>query len=220
MFRMGRTWLAAAAALLLASTLTLEGKKKAAPKSNFSYYLLALSYVPSFCGQLSGSKDPLECGAGRSAGFVVHGLWPQMETGRGPEHCSSASPVRENLVAAMLSYIPTPSLIQHEWATHGVCTGLAAEDYFALVRQARDKVTIPSDLVHPTTKLQLSPEDIRSKFAVANRQFPSGAFSVSCYREGDLQEIRICFDKDLSPRSCKSSDGVCPLRSVMLLPVR
>ncbi len=209
----------------LAGALMLDARSRhkrsrpdAAPGS-FAYYLLVLSYAPDFCDQPQGNKDPRECGKGRHVGYVVHGLWPQGETTRGPENCGS-SPVSQSLVQFMLRYIPTESLIQHEWQTHGSCTGLSAADYFGLVRKARDAVTIPTDLTAPTQQLQLSPSDVESKFAGANPKYPRNAFRTSCYRNQELEEIRICLSTDLTPRACGSSAGECSANSVVVLPVR
>jgi ribonuclease T2 len=207
---------------LLAAPLAARSRRKE-PKdqgTSFAYYLLSLSYAPDFCAQPTGNKDPRECGAGRSVGFVVHGLWPQAETGRSPEMCGTASPVAADIMGLTLSYIPTESLIQHEWATHGVCSGLSAAGYFAALRKARDSVTIPGDLKQPSRRLQLSPADIEAMFAAANPGFPREAFRVSCYRDGELQEARICFGKDLSPRACSASAGACAMQNVALNPVR
>src|SRR6516162_6110276 len=126
----------AIAALLLSLTITTataEAKKKnkSQPASRFDYYMLVLSYAPDFCDQPTGDKDPRECGTGRHVGFVVHGMWPQGETGRGPENCGPARPVSQDIVSMTLGYIPTPSLIQHEWSAHGTCSGLDAAAYFA-----------------------------------------------------------------------------------------
>ena len=194
-------------------------RKKASTASQFSYYLLVLSYAPDFCDQPQGNKDPRECGAGRHIGFVVHGLWPQGENSRGPENCSHASPVAQTIVQGTLKYIPTESLIQHEWAAHGTCSGLSAADYFAALRKARDSVALPADLNQPSQKVQLSPAQIESKLAAANPSFPMTAFRTSCYRDRELQEVRICLNKDLSPRSCGSSAGECTAATVALLPV-
>ena len=195
-------------------------KKSQGSGGGFDYYLLSLSYAPDFCAQPAGNKDPRECGAGKHVGFIVHGLWPQSEGGRGPENCGSASPVSQDLVRVMLSYIPTESLIQHEWRTHGTCSGASAQDYFAAVRKARDSVTIPADLKQPSAQLQLSPSNVEAKFAAANPSFPRQAFRLSCYHDGELQEARICFNKDLSPRGCTSSAGSCSTSRVTMLPVR
>ena len=190
----------------------------AAPAQDFMYYLLSLSYAPDFCDQPNVHKNARECDG--NTGFVVHGLWPQGEGGRGPERCGPASPVSRDIVRQMLNYIPIESLIQHEWAMHGTCTGLSPADFFALVRKARDSVKIPNELSQPKRELDLSPTQIESEMAAANPAFPKGAFRVSCYRDNELQEVRICFNKDLSPRDCTSSAGQCRAPTVILQPIR
>lgn len=188
--------------------------------SHFDYYLLSLSYAPDFCDQRSGNQNSAECGSGRHTGFVVHGLWPQNEEGRGPERCAPSSPVSADLVRIMLNYIPTESLIQHEWTDHGTCSGLSASDYFGLVRKARDSVKIPGEFQGPSSVIQISPQDFQAKFASANPAFPPDAFRASCYRNGELQEARICFSKDLNARACGASAGSCPAGAMTVLPVR
>ena len=161
------------ACLLLSGRADARSHKKKSPTSpQFSYYMLVLSYAPDFCNQAQGNKEPRDCGTSRHMGFVVHGLWPQGETSRGPEKCGKASPVSQAIIQATLNYIPTESLIQHEWATHGTCSGLSAADYFATVRKARDSVILPADLNQPSQKLQLSPEQLESKVASTNPSFP------------------------------------------------
>jgi ribonuclease T2 len=224
----GSYWRSAAIALiivLLAGMGLASSRRRRKPPADsggqeFAYYLLTMSYAPDFCAEPGGNKDPRECGKGRHIGFVVHGLWPQGESGRGPENCGTASPVSQDIIRTMLNYIPTESLIQHEWRTHGTCSGLSAADYFAAVRKARDSVTIPGDLKQPTQTLHLSPADIEGKLAASNPSFPAGAFRVSCYRDDELQEIRACFDKNISPRPCTDSAGECRAGAVELLPVR
>ncbi len=221
--RNGRgTFAAALIACLLMSGIAdaKSRRKKGTTSSVFSYYMLVLSDAPDFCDQPQGQKDPRECGSGRHIGFVVHGMWPQGETSRGPENCGPASPVSQEIIQATLKYIPTESLIQHEWATHGTCSGLSAADYFATLRKARDSVTLPADLNQPSQKLQLSPAQIETKMAAANPSFPKTAFRTSCYRDRELEEIRVCLKKDLTPRACGPSAGECSAATVTLLPVR
>ena len=219
-----RTFAVIACLFFVGAAEAKSHKKKPKPstskESTFAYYLLALSYAPDFCSEPQGVKDPRECGAGRHVGFVVHGLWPQGESARGPENCGSASPVSQSIVQQTLKYIPTESLIQHEWSTHGTCSNLSVADYFATVRKARDSVSIPKDLDQPSQKLQLSPAEIEGKLAAANPSFPSGAFRTSCYKDGELQEARVCFNKDLTPRPCTASAGECTIKNVTILPVR
>jgi ribonuclease T2 len=193
-------------------------KPRASSSGDFAYYMLVLSYAPDFCNEPGGNKDARECGSGRKVGFLVHGLWPQGETSRGPENCGG-SPVSQAIIQATLSYMLIPSLIQHEWTTHGTCTGLSAADYFAALRKARDSVNLPADLNQPPQKVQLSPSQVESKVAAANPSFPRTAFRTSCYQDAELQEIRVCLNKDLSPRACGSSAGECSLPLVTELPV-
>jgi ribonuclease T2 len=195
-------------------------KKKAGSAASFDYYILVLSYAPDFCDQPTGRKDPRECGPGRKLGFIVHGLWPQNETSRGPQNCGGVSPVSRAIIQATLKYIPVDSLIQHEWTAHGSCTGMTAAEYFAALRRARDSVNIPSDLNQPSQALQLSPAQVEAKLATANPSFLKTAFRTSCYRNAELQDVRVCLNKDLSPRACTSSAGECPAPAVTLLPVR
>src|SRR5579885_2762832 len=167
-----RFFIAASVICLLSGTADARSrKKKPTPAPQFSYYLLVLSYAPDFCDQPQGNKDPRECGAGRHVGFVVHGLWPQGETSRGPENCGS-SPVSQAIIQATLPYIPTESLIQHEWTAHGSCSGLSVEDYFAALRKARDSVTLPDDLNQPSQELHLSPHRSRPRSLPRTRVSP------------------------------------------------
>jgi ribonuclease T2 len=219
-----RRILAVAALASLFAALSLQArssrKRPGQNASPFSYYMLVLSYAPDFCAEPSGNKDPRECGNGRHVGFVVHGLWPQGDSGRGPENCGPARPVSQDIVRTTLSYIPTPSLIQHEWTAHGTCSGLDAASYFALLRKARDSVKMPVELDQPGRQVQFSQADIQSKMAAANTSFDRDSFLVSCYRDNHLQEVRVCFDKDLSPRACTASAAQCDADTVTLQPVR
>ena len=57
----------------------------------FDYYVLSLSWSPSFCEQ-AGERPSAQrqCGE-RAYSFVVHGLWPQYEKGF-PEFCQNPAP--------------------------------------------------------------------------------------------------------------------------------
>ncbi len=197
----------------------VPAKKKKPIKPAFTYYLLTLSWAPDFCALPGAPKNDAECGKGRQVGFVVHGLWPQADTGRGPENCGAASPVAQELVQLMLKYIPTAKLIQHEWSTHGTCSGLTTADYFAAVRKARDAITIPDDFRAPNEAMKLAPGDIDSRFAAANPSFPPGAFRTSC-TSGALQEARICLNKDLSARACPASLAECSMATIVVRPLQ
>ena len=119
----------------------------------------------------------------------------------------------------MLAYIPSEGLIQHEWTNHGTCSGLSSAQYFENVRKAFDSVAIPLEYKNLSRQVQVNPSDIESKFVAANPSFPGAAFRVSCHGD-ELQEVRICFSKDLKPRACTDTAGECRLGSIVMRPVR
>ena len=91
----------------------------------FDYYLLNLSWAPEFC---FSKPDNPECSG--HFGFIVHGLWPQYQSGGYPQNCGQQPGLANP--AKMLDIMPDLHLINHEWMTHGTCTGLSAEQYFGL----------------------------------------------------------------------------------------
>ena len=59
----------------------------------FDFYVLALSWSPSFCEAAAerGNSGRSQVQCSRPYSFVVHGLWPQYERGF-PEYCQRPSP--------------------------------------------------------------------------------------------------------------------------------
>lgn len=183
--------------------------------ATFDYYVLSLSWAPEFCAQPGeASANPLECGQGK--GFVVHGLWPEANQGKSPESCGPATKVSKGLVNDMLKYMPSASLIQHEWATHGTCSGLSQSGYFTDVMLARAAVQVPVQISSLGQSVQESPAEIESQFAGANPSFPQGAFKTAC-QSAALTEVRVCFDKNLKPLACTASAGECSSGTVKIL---
>lgn len=169
---------------------------------DFAYYVLTLSWSPSFCETPAGANSPEQCASGRHYAFVVHGLWPQRERGY-PEHCAAASTaLPQSVVDAMLPIMPSAHLVHHEWETHGTCSGLAAADYFATIRDAFAAVHIPDRFVAPTDVQTVTGDDVAAAFLAANPALARADLAIQCKRE--LDEVRICLDKDLHPRACGS----------------
>ncbi|MEO7084928.1 MAG: ribonuclease T [Gemmatimonadaceae bacterium] len=193
--------------------------RAASAGSPFDYYLLTLSWAPDFCGSGAGFKDPNECGVGRHVGFIVHGLWPQSNQGRGPENCGGPSRVPTSVINPTLSVIPSAGLIQHEWKAHGTCTGMSAQDYFALLRNARAAITIPANFASMTQTVTANPADVAKQFSAANPALLPASVRVTC-RGGALEEVRMCLDKNLRPRGCTNSAGGCNSSKIRILPTR
>jgi ribonuclease T2 len=186
----------------------------------FDYYVLSLSWAPEFCMQPgAASANPKECATGRGTGFVVHGLWPEAAQGKSPESCGSAQRVAGNVGKIALPYMLSASLIQHEWDTHGTCTGLSPAAYFLDVIQARSAVQIPVQMTSVEVPLTESPVQIEDQFAAVNATFPKNAFRTVC-RNGELSEVRVCFTRDLKPIECPASVGECADTAMNVRPIR
>jgi ribonuclease T2 len=210
-------WVAFALAAALPAQSRRSGNEALTP-APFDYYVLSLSWAPAFCAQPGAAADnPKECAPGRRVGFIVHGLWPESAVGRSPESCGAAKPVPKPVVDFVLREMLTPGLIQHEWATHGICTGLNPFDYFSSIVQARAAVQIPIQITSIEDQIRESPGQIESLFAAANPTFPRTAFRTSCPR-GAFQEMRICFDKNLKPQACTASVSECTVSAVIVRP--
>ncbi len=182
----------------------------------FDYYLLVLSWAPEFCVTHQSSMSSSECDPNRHYGFVVHGLWPQNNDGSYPQDCGSAQPVSNEIVREMLPVMPARGLIQHEWATHGTCSGLSSQEYFGDIQQLYKTIRVPQEYQHPPAEFTAKPGDIEQKFAQANGAPPS-AFRVSC-SSGEFIAIEACFDKNLKYRDCGSSVKECRTPQVKVLP--
>ena len=116
--------------------------------------------------------------------------------------------------------MPSPQLIQHEWQTHGTCSGLDVNAYFQQIQKAFATVKIPDDFKSPLQQIQIAPADVKAKFAQANSPFPAGAFTVQCSGQY-LSEVRACLTKDLQGRACGAdARDTCPGDTVVLRPLR
>ena len=185
----------------------------------FDFYVLALSWSPSYCEQAGERAPPQQCGA-RPFSFVVHGLWPQYEKGF-PEYCQNPAPrLDRNLVSLMLDLMPAPRLIFHEWDKHGVCSGLPARGYFETVRKARAAVKIPSEYLEPKAAITVTPDEVEEAFVKANPGMSRTGISVTCGGPR-LSEVRICVSRDLQFRECAEIDRrACRRDKLTMPPVR
>lgn len=213
-------WLLVVAVSLSGSTAYARSHKHNADNTpgQFDYYLLTLSWAPEFCATQGGRGSSSECGPSHHFGFVVHGLWPENEDGSYPQHCGSSSPVSQDIVRQMMPIMPASYLIQHEWSTHGTCSGLDAQTYFGDIRQAFSQLQIPAEYHAPSQALNTSPGQIEQKFAAANSA-PAAAFRVSC-SGSEFVALEVCLTKDLKYRQCGSGVRECRAPQITLLPTR
>ena len=205
-----------------AGVASAQDRRQNAP-GEFDFYVLSLSWSPSFCEAASergnSGRSGAQCG-GRPFSFVVHGLWPQYERGF-PEYCQRPSPrLDRNIMTSMLDLMPAPGLIFNEWDKHGTCSGLGARAYFETVRKARAAVKIPEEFLQLSEPKTIAPDELEEAFIKANPGLSGSAISVTCDSRR-LSEVRVCLNKDLQFRSCEEIDRrACRRDQVLMPPVR
>jgi len=166
----------------------------------FDYYLMSLSWSPSYCGAHPG--EPEQC-AHEGFGFVLHGLWPQNSDGSWPQHCSSDAQPDAATIEHTLAFMPSRHLVEHEWQTHGSCTGLTPAVYFDLADRAFAGVKVPASMQTPQDPPSLSADEIVAAFAQANPGLDDRMITVECHEGSELTEVRVCLNKEtLAPQAC------------------
>jgi ribonuclease T2 len=201
-----RLALGAAAFVLLAALTTLApAQARAEAPGRFDYYVLALSWSPSYCARAGRKADPTQCKAARPFRFIVHGLWPQYDRGY-PDFCDAGprEPDRAT-VNAMLDIMPSRGLVRHQWRKHGSCSGLSPAAYFDLTRRAFDKIRIPPAFNTLSSGGRVSPDAVEKAFRLANPGLRDAAMAVAC-QDGRLSEVRLCLTRDLDFRTCRAVD--------------
>lgn len=211
------------ATIAAAGNAAAQDRRQNAP-GEFDFYVLSLSWSPSFCEAASergntGKSTRIQCG-GRPYSFVVHGLWPQYERGF-PNYCQRPAPrLDRRVMSSMLDLMPAPGLIYNEWDKHGTCSGLGARGYFEAIRKARAAVKIPADYLELNATRMVAPAEIEDAFIKANPGLSSAAIAVTCDSKR-LSEVRICISKDLQFRACDEIDRrACRRNKVAMPPVR
>jgi len=214
--------LAAAAALsavLSISPASAQDQRQNEP-GQFDFYVLALSWSPSYCaGARERAPDRApdqQCGE-RPYSFVVHGLWPQYESGF-PEFCKRGGPRPDrNAVSSMLDLMPSPRLVLNEWNRHGTCSGQSPRAYFETVRKARAAVKIPADYLALKEEVTVTPGELEEAFIKSNPGLTADAIAVACDNKR-VTEIRLCLSKDLGFHSCAEIDRRACRRDKLVMP--
>jgi ribonuclease T2 len=202
--------------VLAALVLLFFSLSAAAQGRGFDFYVLALSWSPSFCATDDAAQNSDQCAADADFGFVVHGLWPQYERGY-PEFCDTDTRLSRDIVDLMLDVMPDADLVRHEWRKHGTCSGLSAEDYFATTRGALAAVDIPPALSGSAKDKRISAAAVEAAFVAANPGLSEEGIAISC-RSGFLAEVRICLTLELDFRACPEVDAAGCRRSDLRLP--
>ncbi len=200
--------------LLLAAFPIASGQPQSGRPGDFDYYLFTLSWSPEYC---HSHRDAVECSGSNHYGFIVHGLWPQFNRGF-PEHCSSEPMPTDT--SPVDKIMPDPSLIRHEWTTHGTCSGLYGNQYFLLIRKIYDSIKIPQEFAAPTHTLIMNPANVKRLFEQANPQIHDQTMAVNC-PQNYMSGVQVCVTKNGTPFTCPGNAvRDCRARNISIPPVR
>ena len=202
--------------LFAAGTAVAEGELA----GDFDYYVLSLSWSPTWCALEGDRRGSPQCDADAEFGWVVHGLWPQYEAGW-PSYCRSgySNPSRSQ-TAAMADIMGSGGNAWNQWNKHGRCTGLSSEDYYALTREAYARVTRPEVLRSLKNAVRLPASVIEEAFLEANPDLSADGLTVTC-KSSRIQEARICLTRGLEPRECSGSVARdCSIQDAIFSPIR
>ena len=120
----------------------------------------------------------------------------------------------------MADIMGTSGLAWHQWKKHGTCSGLSAEDYYALSREAYESVTRPQVFRKLDKTVRLPASVVEDAFLKANPQLEHDMLTITC-RDGFIQEARVCLSRDLTPVPCgRDVSRDCKLDSAQFDPLR
>jgi ribonuclease T2 len=178
-------------------------------------YTLALTWVPQRCAsRMTNPRDQLQCdGKAAKFGFVLHGLWPEGESGLWPQYCTPTRLVPDKVLREQLCTTPSVQLIQHEWEKHGTCVAKTPDEYFAKGRALYSEVRYPEmeEFSGKTVKV----DAFRKAFAAANEGMRPDHLRIKVSRDGWLEEVMVCLDKDFRRQTCPAGQRTAPPEQIV-----
>jgi ribonuclease T2 len=170
-------------------------------------FILAASWEPAFCAT---NRNKTECrrqkpGDYDATNFSLHGLWPMRQ-----EHCGVSDDDRaadrrsdwNDLPAVSLSadtrsaldkVMPgtQSGLERHEWARHGTCTNMSADDYFGAAIGLINELNASAvrNLFADNIGKTLDAETIKAAFDKSFGEGASDRVKMSCRRVGKVRVI-------------------------------
>ena len=204
-------------ALLLSAGMAMADGEKA---GDFDYYVMALSWSPTWCTLEGDRRGSPQCDPKADFGWVLHGLWPQYEDGW-PSYCptNARNPSRAD-TRDEADLFGSSGNAWHQWNKHGRCSGLQADDYYTLAREAYGRVTRPELLRKLEDPVRVPAKVIEQAFLEDNPHLTADQITITC-KSGRIQEARICLTRDLEPRRC-GADVIrdCTMSDALLDPIR
>lgn len=186
---------------------------------DFDYYVLALSWSPNWCALEGTAKGSEQCDRDAEFGWVMHGLWPQNEVGY-PSYCRTVErdPTRGQ-TRAMAAIMGSAGSAWYQWKKHGRCAGLSATDYYSTATKAYFSVTRPDVFRRLDKIVKLPAGVVEQAFLKENEALSADMLTITC-KAGQIQEARICLNKDLTPRVCgRDVQRDCSMSNAVFNPI-
>jgi ribonuclease T2 len=168
-------------------------------RTAISGYSLAVSWSPEYC---HGDSSSMQC-SGRNGrfGFVLHGLWPESNSGPAPQWCSVTPRPSAELIRQNLCMTPVPRLIEHEWAKHGSCMATTPDGYYRISAILWNSLHWP-DADRLSRQPGLTAGHFRRAFIAANPDWQARQVGIVLGRNGWLKELRLCYGRGFMPTDC------------------
>jgi ribonuclease T2 len=170
-------------------------------------YTLAISWSPQYCRDgLDRPGAGFQCQRPNRFGFVLHGLWPDGPGKDWPQYCRSVALLPEATIRANLCMTPSVQLLQHEWAKHGSCMSGSADDYFKRASRLYKAVRFP-DMDALSRRRPLTAGGVAAAIASANPGIAANMMRITATREGWMEEVWLCLDRNFRNRRCPAHQG-------------
>ena len=202
--------------ITLASGAVADGEKA----GDFDYYVMSLSWSPTWCVLQGDARKSDQCDARHDHGWILHGLWPQYHRGF-PSLCRSTErPPTRRMTNDMADIMGTSGLAWYQWKKHGTCSGLSASAYYALSRETYERIIRPPVFRGLEQAVRLPASVVEDAFLASNPGLERDMITITC-KNNHIQEARLCLSKSLDPVPC-GQDVVrdCTSKNALFTPVR
>ncbi|KAJ3708216.1 hypothetical protein LUZ61_011921 [Rhynchospora tenuis] len=207
--------------LSLILSISFSSSSVWASQREFDYFLLALQWPGTICAKTKHCCSNNGCCRSEPITyFTIHGLWADYDDGTWPSCCTHAGfdiNKVESLMPELQKYWPSlycssskrcfggkGPIWAHEWEKHGTCSYPVIQDeydYFATTLNLYTKYNVTRILENADIDAENSAKYLLGDVVSAIKN-EFGATPLLVCKHGSVEELRICFNKDFSPRDC------------------
>jgi ribonuclease T2 len=133
---------------------------------------ITLIWWPGYCHL---NRNALYCSGASFRGFVlgVVGIYPPGS----PCQAEITTPLAMD--PEWFCFMPDPTLLNRQWITYGICSGVAPHEYFAGLEQIFRDVKIPPRFIQPNEHFRITTLEVKRAFTAVNH-LEDADVAVSC----------------------------------------